>query len=281
MFHMREVKIGESTCVLVLLLSGLVTCSGVFRSPLTDDVATLETLSGNIPNDYRIPLDFIPKDVGGACWLHLNLFPVESSLKALSLKFDNLSMNKSNITIFLTMLQGFRFTLDREELEVIMQTFNCHYRRVKWPTRRYFAHVKEVLTVAGSTPGEFHHCVPPPCQTRAAPPFTPGQSRQQIGMNGAIRGLFALFIIPSVAVLVLTVRMVFRRGGCCPQRRHETALSLDELHNRAAASGPEPGEMHIHTESLSGAARGDPLPSPHSQQDRVWLDSLGSGDTEV
>ncbi|XP_051547017.1 uncharacterized protein LOC127436735 [Myxocyprinus asiaticus] len=283
MFHMREIKIGESICVLVLLLLGLVTCSGVFGSPLTDDVATLETLSENIPNDYRIPLDFISKDVGGTCWLHLNLFPVESSLKALSLRFGNLSMNKANITIFITMLQGFRFTLDREELEFTMQTFNCHYRRVKWPTRRFFAHVKDVLTAAGSTLGEFHHCAPPPCQTRAAPPFTPGQIRQQNGLNRAIHGLLALFIIPYLAVLVLTVRMVFRRGGYCPQRRHETSISLDELHDRAAESGPElhSGDMHLHTEPLSGNAGGDPLSSPHSQQDSVWVDSLGSADTEV
>ncbi|XP_051977129.1 uncharacterized protein LOC127639253 isoform X2 [Xyrauchen texanus] len=241
MFHMRKVKIGESICVLVLLFSGLVTCSGVFGSPLTDDVATLETLSENIPNDYRIPLDFISKDM------------------------------------------GFRFTLDREELEFTMQTFNCHYRRVKWPTRRFFAHVKDVLTATGSTLGEFHHCAPPPCKNREAPTFTPGQIRQQNGMNRVFHGLLALFIIPYMAVLVLTVRMVFRRGGCCPQRRHETSISLDELHDRAAESGPElhSGDMHLHREPLSGAAGGDPLSSPHSQQDSVWVDSSGSADTEV
>lgn len=55
-----------------------------------------------------------------------------------------------------------------------MQTFKCHYRRVKWPTRRYFAHVKEVLIAAGSTLGEIHHCTPPPCKTPGAAPFTPG-----------------------------------------------------------------------------------------------------------
>ncbi|KAL0196271.1 hypothetical protein M9458_009843, partial [Cirrhinus mrigala] len=71
------------------------------------------------------------------------------------------------------MLEGFRFTLDNEELEVTMQTFECHYRRGKWPTRRYFNHVKEVLTAAGSTPGKFQDCTPPPCQAPPAPPFTP------------------------------------------------------------------------------------------------------------
>lgn len=56
-----------------------------------------------------------------------------------------------------------------------MQTFECHYRRGKWPTRRYFSHVKEVFTAAGSMLGKFHDCTPPPCQIPAAPPFTPGE----------------------------------------------------------------------------------------------------------
>ncbi|XDV24568.1 hypothetical protein PO909_028701 [Leuciscus waleckii] len=272
MFHMREIKIGESICVIVLLFSGLVTCSGVFGSPLTDDVATLETLSENIPSDYRIPIDFITKDVGGACWLYVNLYKVESSLRTLALKFGNLSTNKANITIFITMLQGFRFTLEGEELEVTMQTFECHYKRVKWPTRRYFNHVKEVLAVAGSTLGEFRHCTPPPCQTPAAPPFTPGQSRQKNGMNGAIHGLLAVLIIPCMALLVLSVKIVFRRGGCCARRMNEVALSLPEPHDGAEESRTEPH---------SGAARRDSGSSSSSQQDRAWLDSLGCADTEV
>ncbi|KAK2892937.1 hypothetical protein Q8A67_012925 [Cirrhinus molitorella] len=267
---MREVKIGESICVLVLLFSGLVTCSGVFGSPLTDDVATLETLSENIPSDYRIPIRFITKDVGGACWLYVNLYDVERSLDTLARKFGNLSTNKANITIFITMLQGFRFTLDNEELEVTMQTFECHYRRGKWPTRRYFNHVKEVLTAAGSTLGTFHDCTPPPCQTPPAPPFTPGQSRQQNVMNGAIHGLLALLIIPSMAFLVLTVRMVFRKSVCCAQRMHE--VNLNEPHD-----GAEESRIVPH----GGAAQGDPDSSSSSQQDRAWLDSLGCADTEV
>ncbi|XP_058629725.1 kit ligand b isoform X2 [Onychostoma macrolepis] len=217
MFHMREVKIGESICVLVLLFSGLVTCSGVFGSPLTDDVATLETLSENIPSDYRIPIRFITKDV-----------------------------------------------------EVTMQTFECHYRRGKWPTRRYFNHVKEVLTEAGSTLVKFHDCIPPPCKTPPAPPFTPGQSRQQNGMSGAIHGLLALLIIPSMALLVLTVRTVFKRSDCCVQRMHE--VSLNEPHGGAEESRTGPH---------SGAAQGDPDSSSSSQQDRAWVDSLGCADTEV
>ncbi|XP_056311084.1 kit ligand b [Danio aesculapii] len=267
MFHMREVKIGESICVLVLLFSGLVTCSGVFGSPLTDDVATLDTLSENIPSDYRIPIKFITKDVGGACWLHLNLYPVEGSLKKLAIKFGNQSTNKANITIFITMLQDFRFTLNSDDLEDRMQAFKCHYRREKWPTRRFFTHVKSVLTVAGSTFGDIPPCTPPPCQTLAAPPFTPGQSRQQNGMNSAVHGLLALLIIPSVAILVLTIQMALGRRSHCGARMREV-----EPHEGAEESR---NELH------GGAAQEDPASSSASEQDRAWLDSLGCADTEV
>ncbi|TRY94831.1 hypothetical protein DNTS_021350 [Danionella cerebrum] len=204
MFHMREVKIGESVCLSVLLLSVFATCFGEFGSPLTDDVDTLETLSENIPSDYRIPIRFITKDVGGVCWLYANLYPVESALKNLTHKFGIRSNIKVNITIFLTMLQGFRFTLGDDELEVAMDKFHCHYRSAKWPTRRFFNHVKEVLTVAGSKLENFETCrefTPPPCKTLAAPPpFTPVQV--------AIHGLLAILILPSMALLILTVKMV-------------------------------------------------------------------------
>lgn len=53
---------------------------------------------------------------GGMCWVHLNLYPAESSLKNLALKFGNVSSNRENITIFITMLQGLRVTIDNEEL---------------------------------------------------------------------------------------------------------------------------------------------------------------------
>lgn len=43
-FLITFLQIGGCACVLVLLFSGLVACSGVFGSPLTDDVATLDTL---------------------------------------------------------------------------------------------------------------------------------------------------------------------------------------------------------------------------------------------
>ncbi len=57
------------------------------------------------------------------------MYHVESSLKTLALKFGNLSTNKANITIFITMLEGFRFTLDNEEL-VISLRLHLHFWNV-------------------------------------------------------------------------------------------------------------------------------------------------------
>ncbi|KAI5617979.1 kit ligand b, partial [Silurus asotus] len=174
--------IGGCACVLVLIFSGLVSCSGVFGSPLTDDVSTLDTL-------------------GGTCWVYLNLYPAESSLKNLALKFGNHSANRENITIFITMLQGLRFTIDNEELESTMQAFKCHYQSARWSTRRYFDHVKEVLVTFASTPHQFY-CTPPPCPTPTAPPV---KSDRRV-IERAIPGVLALIIIPCLAAFALILR---------------------------------------------------------------------------
>ncbi|KAI5093955.1 kit ligand b, partial [Silurus meridionalis] len=208
--------IGGCACVLVLIFSGLVSCSGVFGSPLTDDVSTLDTLRENIPKDYKIRVRYISKDVGGTCWVYLNLYPAESSLKNLALKFGNHSANRENITIFITMLQGLRFTIDNEELESTMQAFKCHYQSARWSTRRYFDHVKEVLVTFTSTPHQFY-CTPPPCPTPTAPPV---KSDRRV-LERAIPGVLALIIIPSLAAFALILRTVLRRKLCCAERRRE------------------------------------------------------------
>ncbi|XP_036433514.1 kit ligand b isoform X2 [Colossoma macropomum] len=270
MFHMKEAKIGGSACVLVLLFSGLVTCSGVFGSPLTDDVATLDTLRENLPKDYKIPVRYISKDVGGACWLHLNLYPLEISLKTLALKFGNLSSNRENITIFITMLQGLRFTVDNEELEATMQAFKCHYRSVRWSTRRYFGHVKEVLVAFASAPLQFH-CTPPPCPT--VPPITTGQDSQKHVIDRAIPGLLALLIIPCGATLALFLRTVLCRKVCCARRRRET--------DTCTFPGADSPETQSDPEDGSSAAHNDPESSSLNKQCRVQQDTLGSEDTAV
>lgn len=267
---MKEAKISGSACVLVLLFSSLVSCSGVFGSPLTDDVATLDTLRENLPEDYKIPVRFISKGVGGTCWLHLNLFPLEISLKALALKFGNLSTNRENITIFITMLQGLRFTVDNEELEATMQVFKCHYQSESWSTRRYFDHVKEVLGAFASAPRQFH-CIPPPCPT--VPPITPGQDSQKEVIDGVVPSLLALLVISCIATLALALRTVILRKACCAKRRYETDVSR--------FPGPERSETQSDPEDGSIALHNDPESSPLHKQCRAQQDSLGSEDTGV
>lgn len=103
----------------------------------------------NIPSDYEIPVQYIPKEVvrmtqrtqhddryttmtwsmflylfffvcffykAGACWLVLNIYPLEQSLRKLADMFGAISSNKDNITVFIAMLKGLRFTFDHEEL---------------------------------------------------------------------------------------------------------------------------------------------------------------------
>ncbi|XP_076861394.1 kit ligand b [Brachyhypopomus gauderio] len=261
---MKETKVGGCACVLVLLFSGIVTCSGVLGNPLTDDVATLKTLSENIPKDYKIAVRYISKDVGGACWLLLNLYPVENSLKMLAFKFGNLSSNRENITIFITMLQGLRFTIDSEELEEAMQVFQCHYRRGRWSTRRYFNHVKEVLIAFASMPHQFH-CVPPPCDVTTSPPRTPGHGSQKHLIDRVIPGLLALFIIPGVATITLALRTVL----CRRSRRHDTACQHHDPYAPETQGTPD----------LTRAATNSS--SSENEQCRVSQDTLRSGDTAV
>ncbi|XP_066525330.1 kit ligand b isoform X2 [Hoplias malabaricus] len=271
MFHMKETKIGGSACVLVLLFSGLVTGSGVFGSPMTDDVDILDKLSENLPEDYNISVCYISKEVGGACWLHLNLFPVEESLKTLASKFGNHSLNRENISIFITMLQGLRSTFDHEELEAIMQVFKCHYRNVSWTSRRYFDHVKEVLKRSFSPAPPQFHCTLPPCPT--VPPTTPGQGSQKHAIDSVIPSLLALLIIPCVATLALLLRTVLRRGGCRLRRRCVT-----DVHRFPAADG---SGSQSDPEDGSGAANNDTETSSLNKQCRAQQDTLGSEETAV
>uniref|UniRef100_A0AAY4D6I7 Kit ligand n=1 Tax=Denticeps clupeoides TaxID=299321 RepID=A0AAY4D6I7_9TELE len=162
-------QIGESPCVLLLLFSSLVASDGEGRTPVTDDVATLNLLKENIPKDYRIPIHYIPKELAGQCWLQLNIYPVERSLSQLASKFGNLSTNRENITIFITMLQGLRLMIDDEE-------------RVTWATGPYFDYIKEFFGAAAKTPGKLS-CVPPPC---------PRPSQSPTGLRHAQRCKHAL-----------------------------------------------------------------------------------------
>uniref|UniRef100_A0A8C7M4E4 Kit ligand n=1 Tax=Oncorhynchus kisutch TaxID=8019 RepID=A0A8C7M4E4_ONCKI len=124
----------------------------------------------NIPKDYNISMHYIPKERSGVCWVLLNIYPLEQSLRELARVFGAISSNKDNIMIFITMLQNLRFKFDHEELEATMQVFKCHYRAVKWPSGQYFDYIRDILNSAAQGEGGFR-CVPPPCPA----PTTPGK----------------------------------------------------------------------------------------------------------
>lgn len=179
----------------------------------------------NIPSDYEIPVSYIPKEVvseldskvhtlwfnmsymfysldllcffpqAGTCWVVLNIYPLEQSLRKLAGMFGSISSNREHIVVFITMLKSLRFTFDHEELvsvfsskgtaaishtriasliylcaaccwliaqETAMQVFQCHYREGSLMSGLYFDHIKDVLHAASQGTSGFS-CKPPPC----------------------------------------------------------------------------------------------------------------------
>ncbi|KAF3859593.1 hypothetical protein F7725_021992 [Dissostichus mawsoni] len=102
----------------------------------------------NIPSDYEIPVSYIPKEVAGTCWVVLNIYPLEQSLRKLANMFGTISSNKENVVVFIAMLKSLRFTFDHEELETAMQLFQCHYQEGSLTSGLYFDYIKDVLHVA-------------------------------------------------------------------------------------------------------------------------------------
>lgn len=52
----------------------------------------------------------------GTCWVVLNIYPLEQSLRKLANMFGAISSNKENLIVFIAMLKSLRFTFDHEEL---------------------------------------------------------------------------------------------------------------------------------------------------------------------
>uniref|UniRef100_A0A674AXU2 Kit ligand n=1 Tax=Salmo trutta TaxID=8032 RepID=A0A674AXU2_SALTR len=165
----KKSNIRTTTCVLLFLFTSLGVCSGGFGNPVTDDVSRLMLLKHNIPKGYNISIHYLPKERSGVCWVLLNIYPLEQSLRELARVFGAISSNKDNIMIFITMLQNLRFQFDHEEL-VMPVIFKCHYRAVKWPSGLYFDYIRDILNSATHQEGGFR-CVPPSCPA----PTTPGK----------------------------------------------------------------------------------------------------------
>ncbi|XP_061772977.1 kit ligand a isoform X2 [Nerophis ophidion] len=192
-------------CVHLLLLTALGVHSSKFEvNPVTDDVSRLSILKHNIPKDYKIPVQYVPKEEAAMCWVKLNVFYLEQSLQDLADKFGNISSNRKDISIFIQMLQELR--LNMGNVEPVMYDFECHYRQERWPTEKYFDFVTDFLTSA-QHPDLPDYCEPPPCPTTPNTPteeyFKDQQSR--LLPEAVERSLLSLLLIPFLALIFLLV----------------------------------------------------------------------------
>uniref|UniRef100_A0A3B5MFN9 Kit ligand n=1 Tax=Xiphophorus couchianus TaxID=32473 RepID=A0A3B5MFN9_9TELE len=169
-YHLSNVKL--TTCVLLGLFSSLHLCSGKFGTPITDDVSKLSVLKQNIPSDYEIPVGYIPREVAGTCWVVLNIYPLERSLEKLASMFGDMSSNRDDVNVFVTMLKSLRLTFDHEELETAMQVFQCHYREKSLLSGLYFDYIQDLLRAATQGTLSFS-CKPQPCLNHPQTAGTP------------------------------------------------------------------------------------------------------------
>uniref|UniRef100_A0A665X280 Kit ligand n=1 Tax=Echeneis naucrates TaxID=173247 RepID=A0A665X280_ECHNA len=204
-------QILKAPCLFLSLFTSLNLCSGKFGTPITDDVSKLSLLKQNIPSDYEIPVSFIPKEAG-TCWVVLNIYPLEQSLRKLASMFGAISSNKENIIVFIAMLKSLRFTFDHEELETAMQVFQCHYQERTLMSGLYLDHIKDVLHAAAQETSGFS-CKPPPCLN---PHQTPGTSFIFIcSLSWTQRTPVLLALIPFIACVILVVWLVSVRTMKC------------------------------------------------------------------
>ncbi|XP_019947684.2 uncharacterized protein [Paralichthys olivaceus] len=216
-------KILKAPCLLLSLFTSLNLCSGKFGTPITDDVSKLSLLKQNIPSDYEIPVSYIPKEVAGPCWVVLNIYPLEQSLRKLASMFGAISSNKENIIVFIAMLKSLRFTFDHEELETTMQVFQCHYRDGSLMSGLYFDYIKDILHAAAQGTSGFS-CKPPPCLN---PHQTPGGQEDTRVYSWSKRAPVLLALIPFIACVVLIVWQVRsgRRLPVCNTENNRTPSS--------------------------------------------------------
>uniref|UniRef100_A0A3Q3WB54 Kit ligand n=1 Tax=Mola mola TaxID=94237 RepID=A0A3Q3WB54_MOLML len=207
-------------CVHLLLFITLGVHSSKFDVyPVTDDISRLSILRNNIPKDYKIPVTLIPKEMGGMCWVKLNVYNLETSLQDLSQKFGNISSNRKDISIFIQMLQELRFNL--KTVEAYMYDFECHYRNERWQTAQFFDFVKDFLIAAQNT-DDSDDCDPPPCPTTLYAETTeeylkesslllPSDHELSAMTEVMERSLLSLLFIPLVALVFLLVWKVRSR----------------------------------------------------------------------
>ncbi|XP_072519511.1 kit ligand a [Salminus brasiliensis] len=239
---MKKSKIWIRTCVHLLLYITVAAYSSEIGNPITDDIKKISLLKQNIPKDYKITINYLPKEVSGMCWVKLNVFHLEESLKVLAQKFGNISSNKDNIGTFVQMLREMRYHIG-PSLEEAMQEFQCHYIEEKWLTAHYFEFVEDFFNTANSS-RENADCEPPPCPTTMKTTITTtittivsthrhskgssstgdltsegGAANQRILSEVLERSLLSLLFIPLIGVVFLLVWKVKSRRNAPPVQR--------------------------------------------------------------
>uniref|UniRef100_A0A096MIK1 Kit ligand n=1 Tax=Poecilia formosa TaxID=48698 RepID=A0A096MIK1_POEFO len=163
---MKKSKSWIDVCVHFLLFMTLGVHSAATGKVVNDIDRRVPDLRQNIPKDYKIPIKFIPKEMGDMCWAKLNLYYLEESLKDLSEKFGNISSNNLNIQILIQFIEEKRIGISNMNTQML--EFECHYRDDKWETGKYFNFVEEVCNTADRERPE-EECDPPPCPTTPIP----------------------------------------------------------------------------------------------------------------
>ncbi|XP_055048203.2 kit ligand a [Misgurnus anguillicaudatus] len=243
---MKKSNIWICTCVHLLLYITVAAYSSEIGNPITDDIKKISLLKQNIPKDYKITVHYIPKEVSGMCWVKLNVFNLEMSLKGLMQKFGNISSNKDNIETFVQILQEMRYHMGHG-LEDLMLEFDCHYREEMWLTGMYFEFVEDFFNTANSS-REAEDCEPLPCPTSTKTTTlttTVSPASRQHSTNekhnslpddsekGALlpkvveSSLLSLLAIPFIAVVFLLVwKMKSRRNAPQIERSAEEGPAL-------------------------------------------------------
>ncbi|XP_057185422.1 kit ligand a [Triplophysa rosa] len=244
---MKKPNIWICTCVHLLLYMTVAAYSSEIGNPITDDIKKISLLKQNIPKDYKITISYIPKEVSGMCWVKLNVFHLEMSLKGLAQKFGNISSNKDNIGTFVQILQEMRYHMGRS-LEDSMIEFECHYIEEMWFTAKYFEFVEDFFNTANSS-REAEDCEPLPCPTSTKTTITstttasPGSRQHSTNEkhngspDGMEKGVFlpkvvecslmSLLAIPFIAVLFLLVwKIKSRRNASQTERSAEEGPAL-------------------------------------------------------
>ncbi|XP_023650982.1 kit ligand a [Paramormyrops kingsleyae] len=244
---MKKAKIWISVCIHFISFITFVTSVSEIRSPLTDDVDKISILKQNIPKDYWITLHHIPKEVSGMCWVDLNVYHLEESLKQLAQKFGNISSNRDNIAIYIQTLQDIRYNIVKKiDLGFIMEEFQCHYREVRWQTANYFDYVKDFLSAARSRRGDAE-CDSPPCPPTTQAIVTERLSRppEADGCDGLVpgcgprtehqylprisdKGLLLLLIVPLAVGLLCLAWKMCRRQRLAPDTDAEHGAQVKD-----------------------------------------------------